>query len=153
MANGEDVYLDVYNSVVRYIKDTIQEMLEEGLVTDIDFQDIDRHAEEQVLENKDYILFRSFSSNQEDIMSDYVFEVGVTTFEDQNGFRHRAIVNKMNKKFRPLNTITIYSHKTLEKRMGTLIFRVPTTIQPTAKFNTRAVQFLLVNAETTETKP
>lgn len=152
MAIGEDVYLDVYNSVVRYIKDSIQEMLENGIAQDLSFQDIDRHAEEQVLENRDYILLRSFSSNQEYILSDYVFEVGVTTFEDKNGFRHRAIINELNKKFRPMNTMQVYSHKTLEKRLGVLKFTEPTTIQPTAKYNTRAVQYLLVNAVTTETK-
>lgn len=151
--DSEDTYLDTYSSIVRYIQGIIQDLYDKDLVEKIEFRDIDRHAEDQVLENIDYILLRSFSSNQGYILSDYVFEVGVTTFEDENGFRHRAIVNELNKGFRSLNKIPVYSYQDLNKRLGTIVVEEPTTVQPTAKYNTRAVQYLVVNASTTETKP
>lgn len=149
----EDVYKDTITSVIRFIQENMENIRADGMSDTIEFKNLDGHAEDQVLENIDYLLLRNFCGNIGTHFCDYTFEIGVTTFEDENLFRHMDIVNRLVNILAPLKQITVYSHRDYWLKKGTLVCTEPTTVQPFAKYNTRAVQFILVGVESTETRP
>lgn len=149
----EDVYKDTITSVMRFLLEKMEDIRTEGISENIEFKNLDGHAEDQVLENIDYILFRNFCGNIGAHLCDYTFEVGISTFEDENLFRHIEIINRLVNLLAPLKQITVYSHRDYWLKKGTLTCTEPSTVQPFGKYNTRAVQFLLVSVESTETRP
>lgn len=149
----EDVYIDTYFSILKFIQEEMENMRTEGFSDNIEFKNLDGHAEDQVLENIDYIVLRNFCANIGKGLCEYTFEIGVTTFEDENLFRHVKIMNRLINLLAPLKQITVYSNKDYWLKKGTLIATEPTTLQPFAKYNTRAIQFLLVSVDSTETRP
>ena len=60
MAN-ENIYLDAYNSVVRYIQECREDIMEKEITSDLDFRDLDGHGEDYIIENKDYLFLKDFS--------------------------------------------------------------------------------------------
>lgn len=147
----DDIYLDAYNSVVRYLQECREDMMEEKISDEINFRDLDGHAEDYIIENKDYLFIKDFSGDVDYQFRDWVFNVGVSTFDDDNLFRHRTIVNYMLKKLLPTTKIPLYTTKTGELSGSSLIVTGSVMVQPMSKYNTRAVQYLLVNASSTET--
>lgn len=150
MAN-ENIYLDAYNSVVRYIQECREDIMEKEITSDLEFRDLDGHGEDYIIENKDYLFIKDFSGEVAYQFHDWVFNIGVSTFEDANLFRHRQIVNYMLNKTLPLTTIPLYSTETGNQKGSSLIIKDSVIIQPFSKYNTRAVQYLLVDVSSTET--
>lgn len=148
---SEDTYLDAYGSVVNYIQRCKEELINLGIVDDIDFRDLDGHAEDRTILNKDYLFIRGFSGNIDYQFHNWVFEVGVSTFEDDNLFRHRKILNALLKHFYPMEEIPLYNNEKLNEQIGKLVVTDETTVEPFSKFNTRGVQFLLVSVSSTVT--
>lgn len=150
---SEDVYMDTIASIIKFLQEEVENIRADGVSDNIEFKNLDGHAEDQVLENIDYLLFRNFCGNIGDHFCDYTFEIGVSTFEDENLLRHMDIMNRMVKLLSPLKQIKVYSYKDYWLQRGVLTCTEPTTLQPFSKYNTRAIQFLLVGVESTETMP
>lgn len=148
---SDDILLNNYGSVVRFITDFMEDVRE--ISPDIQFRDIDGHAEDAVLENIDFIFLKDFSGNLETHLQYWTFLIGISTFEDQNMFRHRQIMNELIKRLIPGTTIRLYNHKDLSPLKGSLVVKENLTLNPFSKYNTRAVQFLLVDVASTETTP
>jgi hypothetical protein len=146
-----NVYLDAYNSVVRHLQNLLQVAQEQGLSDNIEFRDIDGHAEDAVLENIDYLFIKEFSGNIENHLRYWTFLVGISTFEDLNMFRHRSLLNFFIDRFLPLTTIQLYDSDTGKPSKGNLIVQDDLTVVPFSKYNTRAVQYLSVGVASTET--
>lgn len=147
----DNVYLDAYGSVVNYIQKCKEGLINEGIVEDIEFRDIDGHAEDQTILNKDYLFIRGFSGNIDYQFREWIFQVGVSTFEDDNLFRHRQILNYVLQRFLPMDELPLYDSQKSDTEIGRLVVTDQTTVQPFSKFNTRGVQFLLVSVASTVT--
>lgn len=146
-----DIYLDAYNSVVKYLQDCREEVMEEGLTENLEFRDLDGHGEDYIIKNEDYLFIKDFSGEVDKWFHEWVFNVGISTFEDENLFRHRSILNFMLKKFLPETIIPLYQSKTGQKKKLQLIVKGSVMVQPFSKYNTRAIQYLLVDVLSTET--
>jgi hypothetical protein len=130
----------------------VSELHELGYSDNLEFRDIDGHAENAVLENIDYIFLKEFSGSIEYQFRYWTFLIGVSTFEDENMFRHRAILNYLVDRFVPLSTIQLYNSETAEPSKGKLIVEGDEfMVMPFSKYNTRAVQYLSVGVSSTET--
>ena len=151
MASNKNIYLDAYNSVVNYIQSAVEELRINGYSDDLEFRDIDGHAESAVIPNNDFIFLKDFSGSVEDHFRYWVFSVGVSTVEDENLFRHRRIISFLLDRLIPLTTIDLYDSETLKHEKGCLTVRNDVIVAPFSKYNTRAVQFLLVDVSSTET--
>lgn len=151
MASNKNIYLDAYNSIVNYIQSAVEELRLEGYSDNLEFKDIDGHAEDAVIPNNDFIFLKDFSGNVEAHFRYWVFAVGVSTVEDENLFRHRRIINYLLDRLVPLTSIDLYDSETLKHDKGCLIVRDDVIVSPFSKYNTRAVQFLLVDVSSTET--
>ena len=151
MAERQHIFLNSYGSVVRYIQECREWLIENGICENLEFRDLDGHAEDRIITNTDYLFIKDFSGNLDYQFRDWFFNVGVSTFEDDNLFRHHQIVDYLIDKFQPTLTIPLLDHKDPNKTRGSLVIKDPTTLQPFSKYNTRAVQFLLVNVSSTET--
>lgn len=149
----DDIYLNVYGSVVKYLRDQIDLIKTYGYSDNLDFRDIDGHAEDAVLPNKDFILLKDFSGVFDVHLNEWAMLVGISTFEDENMFRHRQIMNEMLKALMPTSVINLYDHTSLKPLRGNLVVTSDTTVNPFSKYNTRAVQFILVGAVSSETTP
>lgn len=146
-----DYYLDAYSSVVKRIQDCREALMEEGITDEIAFRDLDGHAEDHIIENIDYLFIKDFSGEVDYHFQSWVFNIGVSTFNDENLFRHHKIVNFILKNFLVTDTIPLYDNETAKRKKGHLIVKGSVMVQPMSKYNTRAVQYLLVNVESTET--
>ena len=151
MADNDNAYLDAYGSIVNYVQRIREDLIEKEISPNIEFKDIDGHAEDAVLQNTDYIFLKDFSSHLETHFRYWVFMIGVSTFEDAGMFRHRQIMNYIVNRFYPLTTIPLYDAEKLTKKKGILVVEDPIDLWPFSKYNTRAVQYLLVNVSSTET--
>ena len=151
MAKDKNIYLDAYNSVVNYLQCAVEEMRLDGYSDNLEFKNIDGHAEDAVLPNVDFVFIKDFSGNVEEHFCYWAFAVGVSTVEDENMFRHRRILSYLLDRLIPMTTIDIYNSETLKHDKGCLTVRSDVTISPFSKYNTRAVQFLLVDVSSTET--
>lgn len=148
-----DIYLNIYGSVVKYIKEQIDLIKTYGYSDSLDFKDIDGHAEDAVLPNIDLVMLKDFSGILDVHDNIWTMLIGVSTVEDENMFRHRQILNELLKALMPLCIINLYDHETLEPLKGSLVLTSDTTVNPFSKYNTRAVQFILIGAASTETTP
>lgn len=151
MTYNSNIYLDAYNSVVRYLQDCREELIEKGVVTELEFRDLDGHSEDHIIENKDYLFIKDFSGEIEDHFHEWMFNIGISTVEDENLFRHHKILNFMLQKVLPQTVIPLYSTETGKQKGLSLITRGSVLVQPMAKYNTRAIQYLLVSVVSTET--
>lgn len=151
MAENKNIYLDAYNSVVNYLQSAVEDMRLNGYSDTLEFKNIDGHAEDAVLPNVDFVFIKDFSGNIEEHFRYWVFAVGVSTVEDENMFRHRKILSYLLDRLVPLTTIDLYDSETLKHDKGCLVIRDDVTVSPFSKYNTRAVQFLLVDVSSTET--
>lgn len=152
MNERQHIYLNSYGSIVHYIQECREWLMENGICENLEFRDLDGHAEDRTIENTDYLFIKDFSGNLDYQFRDWFFNVGVSTFEDDNLFRHHQIIDFMIDQFQPTIAIPLLDHKNPEVKRGSLIIKDPTTLQPFSKYNTRAVQFLLVNVASTETE-
>lgn len=152
-AQSNNILLNNYGSVVKFITDFMEDIRLSEISPDIQFRDLDGHAEDAVLENVDFIFLKDFSGNLETHFQYWTFLIGVSTFEDQNMFRHRQIMNLLIDRLIPGTTIPLYDNKDLTKLKGSLVVKEDLTLNPFSKYNTRAVQFLLVDVSSTETTP
>lgn len=148
---NENIYLDAYGSVVKYIQDILDEIVANGFSDNIEFRDLDGHAEDAVIPNTDFIFLKDFSGDLENHLRYWVFNIGVSTFEDEGMFRHRQIMNHIIKRAMPLTNIQLYDAESSKPKKGTLVVDGNLTLQPFSKYNTRAVQYLLVNVASTAT--
>lgn len=148
---NNNILLDAYNSVVKYLQDCREDIMEKEITNNLEFRDLDGHGEDFIIKNEDYLFIKDFSGEIDDEFHDWVFNVGVSTFDDENLFRHRAIMNYILNHFLPRTTIPIYKTETGEKKKLLLIVKGSVMLQPFSKYNTRAVQYLLVNVASTET--
>lgn len=148
---ADDAYLDAYYSLVNYVQRCREDLMEMGISEDINYRDLDGHAEDAIIENTDFIFTKDFSGNIEDKFRYWVIMIGISTHEDLNLFRHRKIMNYITNMFMPLTEIPLYDNETLKRKKGILIVQEPTTLMPFSKYNTRGVQYLLVNVASTET--
>ena len=151
MVERQHIFLNSYGSVVRYIQECREWLMENNICKNIEFRDLDGHAEDRIIENEDYLFIKDFSGNIDYQFRDWFFNIGVSTFEDDNLFRHHQIVDFLLDQFQPTMTIPLIDHSNITKTRGSLIIKDPTTLQPFSKYNTRAVQYLLVNVSSTET--
>lgn len=151
MTLDTNIYLDAYNSVVRYLQECREEIIENGLTTNIEFRDLDGHGEDHIIENKDYLFIKDFSGEVENHFHEWIFNIGISTFEDENLFRHHEILDFMLTKVLPQTVIPLYSTATSKLKGLSLIVRGSVLVQPMAKYNTRAIQYLLVSVVSTET--
>lgn len=152
MAEQQHIFLNSYGSIVRYIQECREWLMENEICENIEFRDLDGHAEDRTITNTDYLFIRDFSGNIDYHFREWVFNVGVSTFEDDNLFRHHQIMDFLIDQFQPTMTIPLLDHKKPTVERGSLIITDPTTLQPFSKYNTRAVQYLLVNVTSTETE-
>lgn len=146
-----DIYLDAYNSVVRYLQECREEIMEKEITDDLNFRDLDGHSEDQIIENKDYLFIKDFSGEVSRDFHEWLFNVGISTFEDENLFRHHEILNFMLRKLLPETVIPVYNSKKNLPKGFSLITRGSVLVQPMSKYNTRAIQYLLVSVVSTET--
>ena len=147
----QHIFLNSYVSVVHYIQECREWLMENGICENIEFRDLDGHAEDRTILNEDYLFIKDFSGNMDYQFRDWYFNVGVSTFEDDNLFRHHQIMDFLSDQFQPMMTIPLLDNENPSNQRGSLVIKDPTTIQPFSKYNTRAVQFLLVNVSSTET--
>lgn len=145
----DDILLNHYSSVVKYVQEAVSYFRALGFSDNVTFRDMDGHAENEVLPNEDFVCLKDFSGTTDENSSDWVFQIGVTTFEDENLFRHRAMMNYLMKKFIPLQEILVYDNEDKNTSYGRLIVKSDTTLQPFSKVNARAIQYLLVGASST----
>ena len=148
---ADDAYLDAYSSIVNYLQRCREDLMESEVSPDLNYRDLDGHAEDAIIENMDFLFTKDFSGELEDKFRYWTILIGVSTFEDLNLFRHRKIMNYLLNRFLPLTTIPLYDNETLKKKKGSLIVQDPVTVMPFSKYNTRAVQYFLVSVASTET--
>lgn len=148
----QHIFINSYSSVVHYIQECREWLMENGICANLEFRDLDNHAEDRIIENTDYLFIKDFSGNIDYHFRDWFFNVGISTFEDDNLFRHHQIVDFLIDQFQPMTAFPLLDHKNPSKQRGSLICKDPITLQPFSKYNTRAVQFLLVNVSSTETE-
>ena len=148
---ADNAYLDAYSSIVNYLQRCREDLMESGVSSDLNYRDLDGHAEDAIIENTDFLFTKDFSGEIEDKFRYWTILIGVSTFEDLNLFRHRKIINYLLSRFMPLTTIPLYDNETLKKKKGSLIVQDSVTVMPFSKYNTRAVQYLLVSVASTET--
>lgn len=151
MAERQHIFMNSYSSVVHYLQECREQLMEEGICENIEFRDLDGHAEDRTILNEDYLFIKDFSGNIDYQFRDWLFNIGVSTFEDDNLFRHHQIMDFLIDQFQPTMTIPLLNHENPTEKLGSLVIKDPTTLQPFSKYNTRAVQFLLVNVASTET--
>lgn len=148
----QHIFLNSYASIVHYIQECREWLIENGICENLEFRDLDNHAEDRIIENTDYLFIKDFSGDIDYQFRDWFFNLGVSTFEDDNLFRHHQIVDFLIDQFRPMISIPLLDHKKPSEKRGTLVFKDSIVLQPFSKYNTRAVQFLLVNVSSTETE-
>lgn len=147
----DNAYLDAYASIVNYLQRCREDIMELEISPDINYRDLDGHAENAIIENTDFLFTKDFAGILETHFRYWTILIGVSTFEDLNTFRHRKIMNYITNRFMPTTVIPLYDNETLERKKGSLIIKEPVTVMPFSKYNTRAVQYLLVNLSSTET--
>ena len=142
--------LDAKASVKRMITSFIEDMKKENLSLDLQYFDLDAHADASEVPETDIIALQGFSGIFEEKFIDISFNVGVSTFNDSENTRHDAIMSHLVGRLYPMETIELVTYDE-GIPYGSLIVRGSTDVSPFAKTNIRPIQFCLVETKSTET--
>ena len=137
------LYLDVKASITRFANVMIEEILKEGLSNQVNFVDLDAHADLGEMPETDCITTSGVSATFDEKFVTASFNIGVTTFDDKEKVRHDKMISYINGKVLPMETIPLVSSDD-GTRVGWLIVNEDTEVTPYIKSNVRALQYVLV---------
>ena len=144
-------WLNIYNSTIRFIQEEIKYLKDLGYSETLEFRNLDDHSNNDVMPSGDFIGLKSFCCNYDDSFIKPVFQLGISTFEDQNLVRHNELVDHFVQKMLPMETYIVADHESPYTPLGKAIFVDNLTVKPFEKISTRSIQFILVDVEITKT--
>ena len=153
MITNKNIFLNTKSSVIRMITDMIEEIKNDSSFDlgglDLEFINIDAHANLAAFEQKHYIGLRSFSMSLDDKFVQVGWEFAIATWEDKDMRLHDQIINHLIPKCYVTESFNLLDEKAQKYGIGTFIGN--TEIPPVHKATTRAIQYILVEAVLDET--
>lgn len=137
------LYLDVKSSITRFANVMIEEILKEGFSNQINFVDLDAHADLGEMPETDCITISGVSATFDEKFINATFNIGVTTFDDKEKVRHDKMISYILGHSLPMEVIPLVSSDD-GKQIGSFIINEDTEVTPFIKSNVRSLQYVLL---------
>lgn len=140
------IYSSVWGSVVNFANEVIGDMQYRYPDIGIEFIDWESHANILELPTKDLIGPMSLTLMETSPQFFEVsFTIAVSTYSDENLFRHRDYVGETFERMRPQKQIKVYDSETAAE-LGFLIMTEGTLLAPMSRADVRPFQYVQASA-------
>lgn len=148
MDRYDELYTDLCSSLTRWAAQKVTAL--QGEFPGLQFVDWDAHSELHELPSGDLLGPAGVAMTDQGKFFEATVSVGLSTMNDPNLFRIRALASKVFADFRPERKLPVYRSETAvvdetPVALGWLVFQPPTIITPMSRAETRILQF--VNAQ------
>lgn len=137
------MYKNLRASTIRLIQDVIAGLPNTGFP--IQYMDWDAHADVFELPDADLVGLTGFGATQEGHFHDFVFGIGIVTYNDENIFRLSEIVDHFYTRCAVQQQFVVYDTNTGE-RIGIATIFDGTTVNPITRAEVRPAQSVQVTA-------
>lgn len=130
---------DLHGSLIKFTQDFIAKARLDNVSTDLDFINLDAHAEIHEWPAVDLIGLQGFAVQTNDKMHEVAASLFVMTINDPNLFKHYELLDRLFTALKPENIIKLYSAATAAEKSW-MVVADGTSVYPVGRAETRTLQ-------------
>lgn len=134
-----------WTSITKFCQQSITDMGSSAI-----FQDFDTHSQMDQLPQQDMVGTANLHWINDEHFYTVMCSIGVSTFEDQNLFRHRKMIGWLGERLKPMSTLRVYNSDS-GSDIGWMAVQGGISLLPMAKTDRQSLQFLMVSFQTSLT--
>ena len=126
-------------SIIKFTQGFITQARSDNVSSDLDFINLDAHAEILEWPATDLIGLQGFAISTDEGMHEITAALHVMTLNDPNLFRHYELLDRLFEALKPTNKLKLYSAQTALERSWMVVTN-GTSVLPVGRAETRTLQ-------------